>query len=49
MRKPIYIKQNCVIRDYTDSMAMRIKLLSLEMSRVSPVDWNNFIEIVLSS
>ena len=42
-------KTKSVIRDYTESMAMRIKLLSLEMSRVSPVDWNNFIEIVLSS
>jgi len=38
-----------VIKNYTDSMAMRLKVLASEMSRFCPIEWNNFIEIVLSN
>ena len=43
------LKKTTVVMDYASSMTMRLKMLALEMSRVSPTDWNNFIEIVLSS
>ena len=38
-----------IVRDYANSLALRLRQLAIEMSRFSPVDWNNFLEIVLSS